>query len=150
MDVFELEWVTDPQISPDGQTIVYLRNSMDIMKDQRVKRLWMINADGSGHQKLSSMDVNESTPKWSPDGQRLAFTASTENGGEVFMYWVNTGKVARISQLVASPNGLNWSPDGKWLAFSMFVEGSELSLVTPPKKPKGAKWADVPNNNHPV
>ena len=144
MDIFELEWVTDPQISPDGNTIVYIRNGMDIMKDQRTRRLWMINVDGSGHQKLSAMDVNESSPRWSPDGSRLAFTASTDNGSEVFIYWVNTGKIARISQLTESPAGLNWSPDSRWLAFSMFVEGSELKLVTPPKKPKDAEWADTP------
>jgi len=144
MDIFELEWVTDPQISPNGETIVYIRNGMDIMKDQRTKRLWMINVNGTDHQKLSAMDINESTPRWSPDGNRLAFIASTQNGSEVFMYWMNSGKIARISQLPASPGSLTWSPDGKWLAFSMFLEGTELSLVSPPKKPKGAEWAEAP------
>ncbi len=144
LDIFELEWVTDPQISPDGKTIVYIRNGMDIMKDKRIKRLWMVNVNGDDHQKLSAFDVNESSPRWSPKGDRLAFTASTENGTEVFMYWMNSGKIARISQLPESPKGLNWSPDGKWLAFSMFVEGTELSLVSSPKKPKDAEWADVP------
>lgn len=144
LDIFELEWVTDPQISPDGETIVYVRNGMDIMNDQRIKRLWMVNVNGKDHQKLSAMDVIESMPRWSPGGDRLAFVASTKNGSEVFMYWVNTGKIARISQLPDSPKGLNWSPDGKWLAFSMFVEGAELSLVSSPKKPKGAEWADAP------
>ncbi len=144
LDIFELEWVTDPQISPDGETIVYVRNGMDIMKDQRMKRLWMVDLNGEAHQKLSTMDVNESTPRWSPNGDRLAFTASTKHGSEVFIYWTNSGKVGRISQLPESPKGLHWSPDGKWLAFSMFVEGTELSLVTSPKKPEDAKWADAP------
>jgi len=144
LDIFELEWVSDPRISPDGQTIVYVRNGMDIMKDQRLSRLWMINVDGSEHQKLSSMDVNESNARWSPMGNRLAFTAATENGSEVFIYWTNTGKIARISQLPYSPKGIQWSPDGKFLAFAMFVDGEELSLVKPPKKPKGAEWAESP------
>jgi len=144
LDIFELEWVTDPQISPDGKTVVYVRNGMDIMKDQRMSRLWMVNVDGSNHQKVSSMDVNESKARWSPKGDRLAFVASTENGSEVFMYWANSGKVARISQLSYSPRGLKWSPDGEWLAFSMFVDGEELSLVSSHKKPKGAEWADSP------
>ncbi len=144
MDVFELEWVEKPQISPDGQTIVYVRRGMDIMTDRRQSRLWLVNADGTGHQKLSSMDVNEGNPRWSPDGQRIAFTASTKNGSELYIYWVQTGKIARISQLTSSPRGINWSPDGKQIAFSMFVSGSELSLVRPHKRPKGAKWADAP------
>ncbi|MEM1121267.1 MAG: S9 family peptidase [Bacteroidota bacterium] len=144
LDVFELEWVQQPKISPDGQKIVYVRRGMDIMKDRRQSRLWMINADGSDHQKLSHLDVNESNPTWSPDGKRIVFTASTDQGSELFMYWVATGKVARISQLPASPRGLIWSPYGQQIAFSMFVASSELSLVRPPKRPNGAKWADQP------
>ncbi|MEM1123808.1 MAG: DPP IV N-terminal domain-containing protein [Bacteroidota bacterium] len=144
LDVFELEWVQSPQISPDGTTIVYVRRGMDIMTDRRQSRLWLINTDGTGHQKLTAMDVSEGNATWSPDGSRIAFTASTDQGSEVFMYWVKTGKVGRISQLPASPRGLSWSPDGQQLAFSMFVEGKELSLVRPPQKPKGAKWANPP------
>ncbi len=144
MDVFELEWVEKPQIAPDGQTIVYIRRGMDIMTDRRQSRLWMVNANGTGHQKLTSMDVSEGNPTWSPDGQRIAFTASTKQGSELFIYWIKTGKVARISQLPASPRGLAWSPNGQQIAFSMFVEGRELSLVKPHKKPKGAEWAAAP------
>ncbi len=144
LDVFELEWVEKPQISPDGQMVVYVRRGMDIMTDRRQSRLWLVNADGTGHQKLSSMDVGEGNPKWSPDGERIAFTASSKNGAELYVYWVKTGKIARISQLSSSPRGINWSPDGQQISFSMFVVGSELSLVRPPKRPKGAKWADAP------
>ena len=144
LDVFDLEWVEKPQISPDGQTVVYVRRGMDIMTDRRFSRLWLINTDGSAHQKLTSNDVNEGNPIWSPKGNRIAFTASTDQGSEIFIYWVKTGKIARISQLKSSPRGLSWSPDGQQIAFSMFVEGRELSLVKPPKKPKGAKWATAP------
>lgn len=144
MDVFELEWVSDPQISPDGEWVVYARGGMDIMTDRRTTQLWLVKTDGTQHQKLTSMDVRESSPRWSPDGKQIAFTASTEQGSEVFIYWVENQKVARISQLSASPSGLSWSPDGKWLAFSMFVNGRELSLVKPHKKPGGAKWAAAP------
>ncbi len=144
MDVFELEWVTSPQIAPDGQRIVYERRGMDIMTDGKTSRLWMIGSDGSMHQKLTSNEVNESNPVWSPDGSRIAFRSSTEQGSELYMYWLNSGKVARISQLENSPGSISWSPNGQHLAFTMFVPGKELSLVSPPNKPKGAKWADPP------
>lgn len=144
MDVFQLEWVTNPQISPDGNWVVYQRGGMDIMNDQRQSRLWMIKTDGTNHQKLTSNDVSESNPVWSPDGQKIAFSSSTEHGSEIFVYWLKTGKVARLSQLENSPSRVSWSPDGKWLAFSMKIPSKELSLVSPPKKPKGANWADPP------
>jgi len=144
MDVFELEWVENPQISPDGSKVVYVRRGMDIMKDRRQSRIWIINSDGTDHQKLTNNDQNESSPRWSPDGSKIAFTSSTENGSEVFVYWLNSAKVARLSSLHASPRGIRWSPDGQHLAFSMFVSGHELSLVKAPAKPKGAEWAPPP------
>ena len=59
LDVFELEWAQNPQISPDGSKIVYQRSGFDIMTDQRTSRLWILNADGSEHSKLTNSDVNE-------------------------------------------------------------------------------------------
>lgn len=144
MDVFDLQWASNPQISPDGETIVYERRSMDIMQDRRVGSLWIINSDGSGHRKLTNRDATESSPVWSPDGSRIAFTSSTDQGSEIFVYWVESGSLARISQLDGGASGLSWSPDGKKLAFSMFVKESFEYLVSPPKKPQGAQWAEHP------
>lgn len=145
MDVFELEWAADPQISPDGSQIVYRRRGMDKMTDRRTSRLWIINADGSGHMKLTDDDKNESSPAWSPDGSRIAFSSSAEgHGSELFVYWVDSGKMARITQLGRSPGDISWSPDGNHIAFSMHVPESNPVLVKPPKKPKGAEWAEHP------
>ncbi|MDY7395639.1 S9 family peptidase [Aureibaculum sp. 2210JD6-5] len=144
LDVFELEWAVNPEISPDGSHIVYQRSGFDIMNDKKQSRLWMMNADGSNHVKLTSNEVNESNPKWSPDGTRIAFTSSTENGSEIFVYWLATGKTAKLTQLEKSPSGLNWSPNGKHIAFLMTVPEAQPTLVKAPKKPEGAKWAEHP------
>ena len=144
MDVFELEWVTSPQISPDGRQVVYERRGMDIMNDRKTSRLWLVNTDGSGHIKLTNREVNESSPKWSPDGNRIAFVSSTENGSEIYLYWIANGRIARLTQLDRSPRHLTWSPDGTQLVFSKLVPEKAPQLVSPPSKPKGAKWADHP------
>ncbi len=144
MDVFELEWAQNPQISPDGNWVVYQRRSMDIMKDRKQSRLWLLSVDGKNHTKLTNQDKNESSPVWSLDGTRIAFTSSTNNGSEIFVYWLKTSKIARLTQLDKSPSGLHWSPDGKQLVFTKKVGQSNPTLVKPPKKPKGAKWADHP------
>ena len=62
MDVFELEWAQNPQISPNGTQVVYQRRGMDIMNDRRQSRLWIMNANGSNHSKLTTIDRNESNP----------------------------------------------------------------------------------------
>ena len=144
MDVFELEWVSNPQISPDGRRVVYNRNNMDVMTDDATSRLWIINVDGSGNGPLTGRDVAESGAVWSPDGSRIAFQSRTENGSEIHVHWLADGKTARLTQLDRSPNGLTWSPDGEWIAFSMLVPEKPPVLVTPPAKPKGAEWADEP------
>jgi dipeptidyl aminopeptidase/acylaminoacyl peptidase len=144
LDVFELEWAQNPEISPNGNYIVYQRRGMDIMKDRKTSRLWLMNSNGTNHIKLTSNDVNESSPKWSPDGTRIAFASSTKEGAEIFVYWLKTAKTARLTQLEKSPSGLSWSPDGKQIAFTMKVASKPPSLVSPPKKPKGAEWAKHP------
>ncbi|MDZ7658727.1 DPP IV N-terminal domain-containing protein [Fodinibius sp.] len=145
MDVFELQWVEDPQISPDGEQIVYVRRSMDKMKDKRISRLWLMDSDGSDHQKLTSRDVNESSPRWSPDGSRIAFTSSSEDdGSEIYIYWMESGTLSRITQLEKSPSGITWSPDGKQLAFNMKVPESNPKLTDSKQPPEGAEWADNP------
>ena len=141
LDVFSLEWVSDPQISPNASQIVYKRNGFDIMKDKSRGGLWILNIDGSSHRKLTSREVNESNARWSPDGKRIAFISSTDEGSELYIYWVSTGQIAKLSQLEMSPGNLTWSPDGKQLAFTMFKAQNSPVIIKMPKKPKGANWA---------
>ncbi|MFT5242519.1 MAG: dipeptidyl aminopeptidase/acylaminoacyl peptidase [Glaciecola sp.] len=141
LDIFELEWAADPQISPDGSQIIYRRNGFDIMKDNSRGNLWIINIDGSSHRKLTSREVNESQAKWSPTGDRIAFTSATDEGSELYMYWTSTGQIAKLSQLTKSPGNLTWSPDGKHMAFTMFISQKPPVVAKMPAKPKGADWA---------
>lgn len=144
LDLFELQYVSDPQISPSGNWVVYKRMGFDIMDDKATGNLWMIKTDGSSHQKLTSREAVESNPSWSPTGDRLAFVSATEEGSEIYIYWLNSGKFAKISQLPFSPGSLAWSPDGDQLAFSMHVEKEPPVLAKIPKKPKNARWAESP------
>ncbi|MGB5172207.1 MAG: S9 family peptidase [Eudoraea sp.] len=144
LDVFDLNYVADPQISPNGSWVVYRKMGFDIMNDKAIGNLWMIKSDGSSHQKLTNMEANEFSPEWSPKGDRIAFIRNTEEGAEIYIYWVNTGKAARISQLPFSPSSLSWSPKGDQLAFSMFVKEAPPVLAKIPEKPEGAKWAESP------
>jgi dipeptidyl aminopeptidase/acylaminoacyl peptidase len=143
-DVFEVEYASDVQIAPDGGTVAYVRNAMSIMRDRREGRLWLVNTDGTGHRKLSSEDRSESSPRWSPDGSRIAFVASSEEGSEIFVHWVATGQTARLTQLKRAPRGLSWSPEGTQIAFTMRVPEPRMVLATLPTKPAGADWADPP------
>ena len=144
LDVFQLEFAADPQISPDGKQIVYARTFMDIMNDTQRSNLWIINADSSEHRPLTSGNENHGSPRWSPDGKKLLYVSREDGSAQLYLRWMDTGQTAKLTNLTSSPGGLAWSPDGKWIALTMFVPEKSATFASMPPKPQGAKWADAP------
>jgi len=144
MDVFALEWASDPEISPDGSQVAYVRRSFDIRTDTRRGMIWVVGQDGANHRPLVGGNANQSIPRWSPDGTRLAYVSSEGDGGaQIFVHWNAERVTTRITNLVEAPSGLAWSPDGRTLAFIMRVPVRRDPLkVRLPETPKGAKWAE--------
>ena len=141
IDVFNLEYASDPQISPDGYKIVYVRNFFDIMTDLARSNLWIINFDGGEHRPLTSGNQNYSSPRWSPDGSKLLYVSSSDGSSQIYLRWMDTGQTAKLTNLTKSPSGLSWSADGKWIAFSMMVKAEKKPFAEMPAKPEGADWA---------
>jgi dipeptidyl aminopeptidase/acylaminoacyl peptidase len=141
IDVFQLEYADDVQISPDGSRIVYVRVSHDVMTDRARRNLWLVNADGSNNRPLRSESKNFGSPRWSPDGTRLAYVSAAEGSPQLYVRWMDTGQTALLTNLVQAPGAIAWSPDGKSIAFTQFVPSSKPPLASPPDKPEGANWA---------
>jgi dipeptidyl aminopeptidase/acylaminoacyl peptidase len=141
-DLFNLEVATDPQISPDGRTIAYVRKSNDIMTDKARPTIWLVDvATGQQHPLLAGSGSYFS-PRWSPDGTRLAYVAAEGGSPQLYVRWMASGESARITGLPDSPDSIVWSPDGRRIAYSMFVPDEDAKLGKAPPKPEGAKWAD--------
>ncbi len=141
-DVFELEIAADPQISPDGTMVAYVRQSMDIMTDRARANIWLVDTNGRDHRPLLSGTASFRSPRWSPGGDRLAYVSETEERGpELYLKWLDTGESALLSNLPESPGNVTWSPDGSRIAFTSFVKSLGPMLATPPEMPENAEWA---------
>lgn len=153
-DYLDWEDVQDPQLSPDGKHVVFTRRWIDKMNDRWESSLWIMNADGTRARFL----VNGSSPKWAPDGQRIAYTATpapapgatpapgaAAPGTQIFIRWMDAeGAVTQLTRLTENPSNVEWSPDGKWIAFSMQVPARNEWRIDMPAAPKGAKWTEAP------
>ncbi len=143
-DIFQLEYAADPQISPDGQLIVYVRQWQDPMTDRRYSNLWLVKADGSDHRPLTTGKFVESQPRWAPDGKRIAYLSNKDGGPQVYVRWLDGGLTQPVTNTMSPPTAPTWSPDGNWIAFLSLVRKPALVVGQPLAAPPGATWAPPP------
>jgi acylaminoacyl-peptidase len=144
LDVFQLQHAADPRISPDGKQIVYVRSSLDIMKDRPHSSLWIINSDGTDHRPLTSGYQSDFAPRWSHDGKRLLYVSTAAGSPQLYCRWMDTGQTAKLTDVTSGPMLAAWSPDDKQIAFAMEVPDPVKPFASMPEKPEGAEWAKPP------
>ena len=141
-DVFNLEYANQIDITEDGKTVYFVRNRMDIKTDRKVGNIWSVDYKTKQMQPLTSGVHMDYSPVLSPDGERLAFISTRDGSSQIYIKWLKTGAMAKISNLTSSPRSITWSPDSNQLIFSMFVPSANSAPVSLPGKPKGATWAE--------
>lgn len=138
--VFDLEYASDPRISPNGQTIAYVRHSMDIMTDRDTGRIWLYDLKSKSHLPLLEGSASSFAPRWSPDGTRLLYGTVSNGKPTLKVYYSNSDKSVPLAQFTKAPSSASWSPDGTQIAFSMFVDAKKPSFAVPLTPPEGASW----------
>jgi dipeptidyl aminopeptidase/acylaminoacyl peptidase len=143
-DVFALQWVSEPQIRPDGKSVAYVRQANDIMSDRQAQSLWLVDVATGTETPIGSNEPGTySSPRWSPDGERLAYLyAANEGTSKLVVRQMKTGESTVIAGEVESPRNIAWSPDGRSIAFVKLVPEPEPTLGAGLNEPEDAHWAE--------
>ena len=144
IDVFEIEYASDPQISPDGENVLYQRNFKDIMTDRNLSNIWMVNFDGSFNMPITTGNKNDFSPRWSHSGNKFTYKSNVDGRTQLYLYDVASKSTQKLTNMQSSIGNVIWSDDDKYLLFTSFVEKTDNKLISMPKKPKGAKWNQPP------
>ena len=136
--------VGSPRISPGGNRLAYTVNDavMTADKSEFVTQIWLASVDGSQNYQLTFNEKSSTNPKWSPDGNWLAFTSNRkENRNNLYILRVTGGEAEQITDLKSSISDFEWSPDGRWIAYAM----SDAKSDDEEKNDKGRndfRWVD--------
>jgi len=144
IDVFDLEYVSNTEISPNGNRILYQRNFNDIMTDESFSNIWLINFDGSENRPITTGNFKDNSPKWSNKGDKFVFKSNREGKQQIYLFNIANNSIQKLTNFQYSISSIKWSPDDSYLLFSSFIDDKRDKLIKMPEKPKGAKWNDPP------
>lgn len=136
-DLFNMQRVSDPQLSPDGKTVAYVVGVVDKAANRTNTDIWLVPVAGGAATQLTNSPKADRHPRWSPDGKSILFESNREGSLQLYVITVATGETRKLTSLYTEANGGIWSADGKQIAF--------YSVVFPEFSDKPAAEADALN-----
>ncbi len=139
-DLFDFAWVADPQISPDGSTVAFVKVTVNGAKTTYDTSIWAVPTSGGDPHRLTSGN-RDSSPRWSPDGKYMTFVRAPETPGpnaapQLYMLSMAGGDSWAYTSIPRGAGGAGWSPDGKWVVFG--------NSQTPEEIARGGRPAPTP------
>jgi dipeptidyl aminopeptidase/acylaminoacyl peptidase len=127
-DLFNIKLVSDPQISPDGKTIVFVLTTPDLAGDKYSAHLWLVPSDGSAPPRQFTFgECKDRAPRWSPDGKTIAFVSDRDKDkkDQIYLISITGGEARRLTEDANKPSAPVWSPDGTMIAYTSKVVTKE-------------------------
>jgi dipeptidyl aminopeptidase/acylaminoacyl peptidase len=129
-DLLKFTWIADPQIAPDGSTIAFVRVSVNEKENRYETSLFTVATTGAEAPRRFTSNVRDTTPRWSPDGRKIAFVRAVEKDGkpqpgQVYLLDMTGGEAQPLTTDTKGVSSIAWSPNGKTIAFTAPVGGNE-------------------------
>ena len=140
----KLRAVGSPRVSPDGRRVVYTVSEAVTTPDKSeyVTQIWMATADGRENFQLTFADKSSTNPKWSPDGNWIAFTSTRkENKNNLYLLRAGGGEAEPLTDVKSGVSDFEWSPDGRSIAFAMTDPKTEEEEKND-KARNDSRWVD--------
>jgi dipeptidyl aminopeptidase/acylaminoacyl peptidase len=139
-DMFDFVWVADPQVSPDGSSVAFVKVTVNAAKTNYDTSIWVVSSSGSEQPRRLTSGTRDSNPRWSPDGAFITFVRAGEAPGpasspQLFMMSMAGGDSWAYTSLPRGASGPAWSPDGKWIAFGSGSNPDDLTKQGKPANP---------------
>jgi dipeptidyl aminopeptidase/acylaminoacyl peptidase len=119
LDLIDVPFVGDAQLSPDGTQVLFVKSTADWEENRSISHIFRVDTDGSGLVQLTHGKEGQSSPRWSPDGLHVAFTANRgdDEGNQIYLLSAGGGEARRLTAHETSVGNVSWSPDGRFLYF---------------------------------
>ena len=136
-DYYSFEFLTDPNVSPDGKLVAHVVTTIDRKHNRRSSNIWVIPTNGTGPARQLTTDRSSRSPRWSPNGRQLAFISSRSTADssalsplpQVYVLPMDGGEAGPVTSLKAGVEEFQWSPDGTKLACVSKVGPNTASIV---------------------
>src|SRR5256885_6894993 len=122
-DLFKLVWAADPQMSPNGSQVAFVRVTADADKDRYDTQIFIVPADGSSAPRPLTSGRSDRAPRWSPDGRQLAFVRAPDpvdgkaKPPQIYLISMDGGEARALTDAPKGASSPVWSPDGRTIAF---------------------------------
>jgi dipeptidyl aminopeptidase/acylaminoacyl peptidase len=139
----DLVWPADPQFSPDGKRVAFVRTVVDGPADDYTSDVWIVDADGAPRA-LTADPADDTMPRWSPDGRRLAFVSNRSGKKQIHLLDLAGGEPWQLTTVPDGVSGYAWSRDGKRIAFTSTTPLPDEKAALPPEPDPASKQAKPP------